>query len=212
MLANTQTHVHRVNGDPRGGRWSVTRSYCMCTVHVNSRTCLMWFESTQELIYCPTYFFFFFFIIQQNRESEFVSVVGWLVSETCCGSSSASPMYSTGSGSGIYLANVGKKTLESTVSQERKHGEMSSSSQNFTQYRKLLATKETCLRLERCHGDKRVWTSVSAKSFISISWIFEGAGPPVFVFQKVSACPRNVQTVKRFAPSVLPFFLCPFKG
>lgn len=54
---------------------------------------------------------FFFLMIQHIKGSEFVAVVRCLVSQTSCGRSSASDMYSIGSGSAswICLANVKEK-------------------------------------------------------------------------------------------------------
>lgn len=117
-----------------------------------------------------------------------------------------------GPGPGIYLANVGKPWSQQSVrggSMVRclhLHHKVSHNLENGWQARRRVSFwGHACLDL-RLH-----------QSLSSISWMSEAAGPPVssgFVFQKVSTCPHNVQTVKWCAPSILasilPSLCCSF--
>lgn len=99
-VALTQHAIkHKVRGDAREGPSSLTRTYCMSACKQQNLSHVVWIYRSSFI--APLFFFLF---------NKLKKVNLWLVSEICWGSSSASDMYSTGSGSWIYLANVaGKK-------------------------------------------------------------------------------------------------------
>lgn len=104
-----------------------------------------------------------------------------------CGRSSASDMYSTGSWLGCKRGRVlfGKlwifhceRKKKRFVYSERKHGETESSSQNFTQYRKLLAMRKKCffsfswVLISLCESS--VWMNVFSTSVYAKGCPFHG--------------------------------------